>query len=154
MFLDRRSLLVPDQTLGTVRAYEVDDRGDPIPSTYRPFISAMPEAESATVDPVTGDWVTRRKPVMADAPFPAVQWSAEAPAEHKGKPRSKASELPTSVLKLISQMTISGPKKRRSRHCAVCLAEDQAVVSRCGTCGVWLCCREFVATHTKRTKQS
>lgn len=40
-----------------VVAYEVDNNGDPIPATLRPFITDFPGASGSTVDPVTGDFL-------------------------------------------------------------------------------------------------
>ncbi|XXF78678.1 Ig-like domain-containing protein [Myxococcaceae bacterium GXIMD 01537] len=55
VFETLRRVLVMEFRANRVAAYEVDDAGDPLPDSARPFLTAMPSAEAATVDPLTGD---------------------------------------------------------------------------------------------------
>ncbi len=51
------SMLVAEYDAGEVAAYEVDENGDPIPATRRPFITGLAGAEGAFIDPLTGDFL-------------------------------------------------------------------------------------------------
>lgn len=53
---DVDSILVSAWGVGEIHAYEIDSRGDPIPSTKRLFLDNLPGAEGAAIDPVTGDF--------------------------------------------------------------------------------------------------
>jgi len=50
------SVLVSKYLANRVDAYEIDDNGDPIPSTQRVFVSGLTNAEGAAIDPLTGDF--------------------------------------------------------------------------------------------------
>ncbi len=51
------SMLVSEYDANQVSAYELDDNGDPIAETRRPFITGLTGAEGAVIDPLTGDFL-------------------------------------------------------------------------------------------------
>jgi beta-lactam-binding protein with PASTA domain len=56
-FPDFKSLLVSEWSAGNVVAYQIDTKGNPLPTTRRVFISRLTGAEGAVLDPVTGDFL-------------------------------------------------------------------------------------------------
>lgn len=52
-----RSMIVSEWDADRVATYAIDANGDPIPATYRPFITDLVGAEGAVVDPLTGDFM-------------------------------------------------------------------------------------------------
>ncbi len=59
---DAQSLIVAEWVQGNaaqdaVATYEVDDEGDPIPSTRKPFFTTFPRPWGAYFEPVTGDYL-------------------------------------------------------------------------------------------------
>lgn len=55
VFSDGRTLLVTEWDLGNVVGYDVDDAGDPLPSTRRLVITGFASPEGLAFDPLTGD---------------------------------------------------------------------------------------------------
>ncbi len=51
------SLLISEYSAGKVGAYAVDVAGDPVLASRRDFLSRLPNAEDATIDPVSGDFL-------------------------------------------------------------------------------------------------
>jgi hypothetical protein len=51
------SVLISEYGAGEVRAYAVDDIGDPIIGTMRVFVGGLTGAEGAAIDPLTGDFL-------------------------------------------------------------------------------------------------
>jgi hypothetical protein len=49
-------MLISDWTDNTVSVYSVDDAGNPVPSTRRPFLTEVIGPEGAAIDPSTGDF--------------------------------------------------------------------------------------------------
>lgn len=56
-FADYDSMIISEYGSGNVAAYELDDNGDPIPSTRTVFIENLTGAEGAAIDPLTGDFL-------------------------------------------------------------------------------------------------
>lgn len=56
-FVDFKSLLVSEWSAGNVVTYQIDPKGNPLPTTRRVFISRLSGAEGAALDPVTGDFL-------------------------------------------------------------------------------------------------
>lgn len=54
---DDDGMLVAEWSAGNIAAYDIDDDGDPIPATRADFITALSGAESAFVDPDSGDFL-------------------------------------------------------------------------------------------------
>lgn len=57
LFSDYNSMLVSEYSAGEVAVYELDETGNPDPSTRIPFITGLTGAEGATIDPLTGDFL-------------------------------------------------------------------------------------------------
>lgn len=53
----KQSLIVAEWSKDTVATYEVDDQGDPLPATRKPFFTAFPRPWGAYFEPVTGDFM-------------------------------------------------------------------------------------------------
>lgn len=51
------SVLIADYSGGRYVAFELDDAGDPIPASLKPFLNDLPKAMGAAQDPRTGDFV-------------------------------------------------------------------------------------------------
>ncbi|QNN23834.1 hypothetical protein HED60_16675 [Planctomycetales bacterium ZRK34] len=51
------SILLSEYSSNRVRAYEIDNNGDPILATGRDFITGLSGAEGAIIDPMTGDFL-------------------------------------------------------------------------------------------------
>lgn len=51
------SILVTEYSGGRVSAYELDSDGFPIIATIRPMVTGLANAEGASIDPVTGDYI-------------------------------------------------------------------------------------------------
>ena len=51
------AVLISEWSAGTVSTYEVDDAGDPVLGTRRPFVINLQGAEGAAIDPTSGDFL-------------------------------------------------------------------------------------------------
>ena len=51
------SVLVSEYNTGGVGAYTIDVNGDPVPPTRMNFLTGLPGAEGAVIDPLTGDFL-------------------------------------------------------------------------------------------------
>jgi hypothetical protein len=85
-FSDFNSMLVSEFSAGEVSTYQLDENGDPIPATRKPFITGLSEAEGAVTDPLTGDFLfstfsehARVIVVQGFAPPPVVRQMQLAP---------------------------------------------------------------------------
>ena len=56
-FTDFKSMLVAEWSNGKIAAYQIDADGEPIPETRTDFILGLVGAESAVIDPLTGDFL-------------------------------------------------------------------------------------------------
>jgi hypothetical protein len=56
-FSDFNSILVSEFSAGVVSTYQLDENGDPIPFTRKPFMTGLSGAEGAVTDPLTGDFL-------------------------------------------------------------------------------------------------
>jgi hypothetical protein len=56
-FSDFNSMLVSEFSAGVVSTYQLDENGDPIPATRKPFMTGLSGAEGAVTDPLTGDFL-------------------------------------------------------------------------------------------------
>jgi PKD repeat protein len=55
IFAERNTVLVTEYSASNIVAYNLDTKGDPIPSTRAVFMSGYPGPEAMAIDPVTGD---------------------------------------------------------------------------------------------------
>jgi hypothetical protein len=57
LFVDFNVMLVCEYGSGGVFAYDLDANADPIPYSRRPFMTGLIGAQSAAIDPLSGDFV-------------------------------------------------------------------------------------------------